>query len=60
MVCPLGRCKRRGNGPGTGLRKTKQGKNVKIHTNHLCKVTVFSLLLLKNKFSNLKRANYKT
>lgn len=26
MVCPLGRCNRRGNGPGTGLRKTEEGK----------------------------------
>lgn len=26
MVCPLGRCNRRGNGPGTGLRKTKEEK----------------------------------
>ena len=26
MVCPLGRCNRRGNGPGTGLRKTKEGQ----------------------------------
>lgn len=26
MVCPLGRCNRSGNGPGTGLRKTKKGK----------------------------------
>lgn len=26
IVCPLGRCNRRGNGPGTGLIKTKEGK----------------------------------
>ena len=26
MVCPLGRCNRRGNGPGTVLRKTKEGQ----------------------------------
>lgn len=30
MVCPLGRCNKRGKGPGTGLRiKKKQGSHLK-------------------------------
>jgi len=46
MVCPLGRCNRRGNGPGTGLRKT--GRKVKDKKSLLViskNISVFLLLL---------------
>ena len=47
MVCPLGRCNRRGNGPGTGLRETKEGQLEKRNPYQSClkNIKVFLHLL---------------